>query len=456
MTGKPLQALLLTIEGLPGAIAGALVALGALVVMKRPALGPPLIAAVAFLLPFAVPPLEVFSLSPSFLDFALFFGLAAWWVPLLRHHPPRPLTGPLGFPLLLFLIVALVSFVIAWERTTPPQARMFLKLIDSVLLYFTVINVIRSQGQLEGALRVAVVCATIAGLFGVVLYLLPEHLDYNIRDALSMVGYPGGSSIVRQIAGTEIRRATGTAVDPNLLGGMLALAVPVATAQALGSRPLLPRRLLWCAVLLMLAAQVLSYSRGAWLASGTGLAVVALLRYPKAWLVLAVIPLFLILPQGEVIVDRAASALGATDPASQMRLGEYKDALALIARYPLFGVGFGRPPEATLYVGVSNIYLLIAEMMGLAGLAVFVAVLGWLAAQVLARIVGTSGRPDPSLAGAAGAVAAALAAGFVDHYFFNPQIPHTTTLFWLFVGLLARAAAIHGRQTNALSFHREG
>lgn len=394
----------------------------------------------AFLLPFSVPPLEIAGLSPSSLDWALFLALAAWWLPLLKRLPPKPVTGPIGAPLVLFLGAALTSFLLALELTSPPQARMFLKLINSVLCYFTALNVLRTPRDLDRTVRVVILGGAGAATFGVALYLLPEATDYWFRDALSGIGYPGGSSIVRQIAGTDIRRATGTAVDPNLLGGMLGLTVPLATALGVGDRPLLPRRFLWPAVVLMLAAQVLTYSRGAWLASGVGLTVVALLRYPRAWLVLAVIPLFLLLPQGAVMVDRAASAVVASDPASQMRLGEYRDALSVIGRFPVFGTGFGRAPEGVPYVGVSSIYLFIGELMGLVGLALFLALIGALVHFVLPASRG--GRPDPVLAGAAGSVAAALAAGLVDHYFFNPQIPHTTALFWLFLGLLTRAAAL--------------
>ena len=58
-----------------------------------------------------------------------------------------------------------------------------------------------------------------------------------------------------------------------------------------------------------------------------------------------------------------------------MRFGEYKDALTLIDRYPLFGVGFTGVPDIDLYLGVSMLYLIIASNMGLIGLVLFVAVM---------------------------------------------------------------------------------
>ena len=58
-----------------------------------------------------------------------------------------------------------------------------------------------------------------------------------------------------------------------------------------------------------------------------------------------------------------------------MRFGEYKDALILIERYPLFGVGFTGTPDMDIYLGVSMLYLIIAENMGVIGLAIFLAVM---------------------------------------------------------------------------------
>jgi len=454
-----------TIEGLPGVLALLFLATAAAFLVLRPQLGPPLVAGVAYLLPFSVPPIEILSLSPSSLDFALFFALAAWWVrlpvfhsllrlvpaawlsPASRAAPRRATggwrlqTGPPGLPLLLFLCAILLSFLLAVDRTAPAQARMFLKLVNSVLLYFTVVNALRETRSLKRTARVLLGCGGVAALAAVALYLAGPSLDYTLRDGLSAIGYPGGESILRQVYGTSVRRAVGTAVDPNLLGGMLALTIPLAAAQLCSWRPLLPRWFLWPGIVFMVAAQVFTYSRGGWLAAGAGILALALLRYPKALIVLAIYLPFLLLPQGEVIVDRANQALEASDPASRLRLNEYQDAIGVITRYPAMGVGFGFPPADVAYVGVSNLYLHIAELTGLAGLALFLWTLVALARFALPNLLATP-RPDPLVAGLAAAAVAALTAGLVDHYFFNPQIPHTLALFWLFLGLLVQTAVL--------------
>jgi hypothetical protein len=77
--------------------------------------------------------------------------------------------------------------------------------------------------------------------------------------------------------------------------------------------------------------------------------------------------LLLLLPQAQDYVQHFIEGLRLQDLATLMRLGEYKDALILISRHPWIGVGFVGTPEGSLYIGVSNVYLLMAEEMGLIG-----------------------------------------------------------------------------------------
>jgi O-antigen ligase len=121
-----------------------------------------------------------------------------------------------------------------------------------------------------------------------------------------------------------------------------------------------------------------------------------------------------------------------------MRLGEYKDALNLISRYPFFGVGFGSSPDIDTYIGVSSVYLLMAEEMGLIGLGVFLLTMGiFFLRTASAWFEGIARDPvlAPILLGVAGAVLGAMIGGLTDHYFFNLQFMHSAILFWLFVGL---------------------
>ena len=141
------------------------------------------------------------------------------------------------------------------------------------------------------------------------------------------------------------------------------------------------------------------------------------------------------------------SGIQGQDLATRMRLGEYKDALNLISRYPFFGVGFGGTPDVDIYLGVSSAYLLLAEQTGLVGLFFFMSaiavVLGWGLRHHRAALSDSS--LSPNWLGIHAALLAALVIGLLDHYFVNLAFQAAQTFFWLLVGLsLASTRLAHG------------
>jgi uncharacterized transporter YbjL len=101
------------------------------------------------------------------------------------------------------------------------------------------------------------------------------------------------------------------------------------------------------------------------------------------------------------------------------------------------GVGFAGAPDIDTYIGVSSVYLLMAEEMGLAGLGVFLSIVGLTLARILRGLKLLAGHPrlEAVLLGLLTALLAALLSGVLDHYFFNINFQHAVSLFWLCVGL---------------------
>ena len=237
--------------------------------------------------------------------------------------------------------------------------------------------------------------------------------------------------------------------NPNVLGGMLILVVPLLVGQLFAPVRLLRRLYAIPAAGIMIICLLLTFSRGAWVGMAAGLLFIGTLRYRKLWIVLALFVVALyISPPGEIIVGRFESGVRVEDQAAAMRLGEYKDALRLISQYPWLGVGFGEAPSIDLYVATSSIYLLMAEEMGLIGLGIF------LLAMIIFFVYGLSSMrkiKDPTLqtiqVGTMAGVVGALTAGLVDHYFFNLHFPHTVALFWLFVAFTVVATRL-GREAG--------
>ena len=120
-----------------------------------------------------------------------------------------------------------------------------------------------------------------------------------------------------------------------------------------------------------------------------------------------------------------------------MRLGEWKDSLNLIARYPLVGVGFTGTPDIDIYADVANMYLMMANQIGLTGLLIFlIAMSGVL---VYGARAWSAAKARPELAAIHLGFHAALIAGLVnavaDLYFFRLDFQSSITWFWLIVAL---------------------
>ena len=422
------------------AVAAALGLLAAAALLASTQAGLLAFVVVVALLPFAVVPLQLGLVKLTLLDFVLVALLLVWLGRLLTSPGERLRAGSLGGLVLAFIVLALVSFAAGTAYAiTAETTRLFLKIVNSVLLYFTVLNCVRARRQLEQLVAALVIAGAAAAALGLVLYFLPAATATALLSSLRPLGYPGGD-VLRYIADTTVQRAIGTAIDPNILGALLMLAAAVAVGQAVSPRPVLDRRLILSLLVPLIAGLLLTYSRSSWMGLAAAAMFVGTLRYRRLWLafLLVAVALYLgILPQGEGFVGHLQSGLEARDQASAMRLGEYRDALRLIGQYPWFGVGFGVAPDVDLYIGVSSIYLLLAEQMGLVGLAAYLLAVGtvlWRALRVL-----LAERPEPDvdalLLGTTAAFVAALTAGVFDHHFVNLRFPHVVGLFWLLAGL---------------------
>jgi O-antigen ligase len=350
---------------------------------------------------------------------------------------------------LIFIFLAVVAFIAgsAHSGITKDTLRHFVEIIIGISLYFVVTNSVRWYRHLRQIVIVIIFAGFLASLIGVILYLLPKPTTVRVLSVLRIFHYPSGWSVLRFVEDDpELPlRAISTSVDPNVLGGLLIMITSLTIPQLVAQRPLL--RKMWIAPMLatMAACLVLTFSRGAFVAIGAIAVFLGAIRYRRLLLVMALVgTIILVLPQTQEYIQHFRSGILIQDRATLMRLGEYKDALTLISRYPWFGVGFGGTPSIDLYIGVSNVYLLIAEEMGLIGLSSFLLIMGVFLAYAWRawRRMETDSDAEPILLGLMMALLGAMVGGIVDHYFFNLDFPHSVSLFWLYVGLAVVAIKI--------------
>lgn len=426
----------------PLAVFAALAGLGGVALMLRwPQAVLLAFVAVVSLLPFGVVPVRL-GVQFTLLDLILALGLLVVVLRVLHRDLPLVAT-PISGLLLLFIGLASVSFTLGSSFAfSSDLVRYFLKLVNSLLFFFTVAHLVRTRRQLDQLACAVMVCGALEAAIAVALYFLPRHTAVQLLSALRPLGYPSGPEVLRTRPGTDILRAIGTSIDPNLLGGLLMMAAALTIGQLLAPRPLLPRWLLLGLAGPQLLGLALTESRAAWVGLAVAVLFLGTFRYRRAWLLAAVAGLGLALsPQGNRITTRFLEAFGGDDPATALRLVEYRTAIDLIREYPWFGVGFGAGPNVELFLGVSSLYLLIAEEMGLIGLTVFLAMI---AVLLVRGLRGQAALRTPAAQGLAltllSCLAAALASGLFDHYFF--RFPHSLALFWLYAGMVWLAVAL--------------
>ena len=427
------------------AIAAALGLLAGYLALRSPRWGLTFVILVACLLPFATFPFRL-GFKPTFLDAALAAFVFVWAVGLLTGRERRIAGSPMALPVAMFLLLALFAFALGSTNARPSitTIRRFAEILGGILLFFVIINVVVEQQDLEWAGKVVMLAGAGAALIGVIFYVIPQDWTVRIFNALGRFDYPGGFGALRFIEDdpSNPMRAIGTAIDPNTFGGMLLLFAGLTAPQLFTPRPLFRRWIVVVFLGLDVLCLYLTYSRSAMVGLAVALGLIALLRYRKLLMLgLLGVALLLLLPQAQDYVARFAAGVQGQDLATQMRFGEYKDALRLIARYPVFGVGFSGTPDIDLYIGVSSVYLLMAEQMGLVGLAAFLSALVVFFVMFF-RTVRTRLRDlrrEALLLGLGGAIAGVLVSGLLDHYLFNLAYPHMVSLFWIYVGLAVAA-----------------
>ena len=419
---------------------------GGMLMLRSAQFGFMALIGVICLLPFGALPIEI-GFTPTFLNVVLGVLFAIWLAQVVTGHQKGFVTSPLALPIVIFLFLAFVSFVagLAHAPPTPNAIRRFAEIVMGITLFFVTVNCVRTRKELEQLVLVIILAGFVEALIGVVLYFLPQALSVRLLSALRIFNYPAGWGVLRFIRDDPRlpMRAIGTSVDPNILGGLLILVTSLTVPQLFTRRPLFKRWLAVPILAVMGLCMILTFSRGSMFGLGCALALLAVVRYRRLLpMLIATGLLVLLLPQTREYVMHFAQGVRFQDLASQMRLGEYKDALILIRRYPLIGVGFIGAPDIDIYLGVSSLYLLIAEEMGLVGLGVFLVIMAIFFRYTWRSWKGMEHDPrlEAILLGFETAVVGGLIGGILDHYLFS--FPHAVAFFWLYVGLAVVAARL--------------
>jgi putative inorganic carbon (HCO3(-)) transporter len=395
-----------------------------------------------------------------------------------------------GFYLmLLFLAVLLLTSM--WARGPKTASdRIQTYLLEGVLLYWLIINVIRGMPTLRRVIGSLLVAGSLLG--GLSLYQEVTgsfdqqfgglaHRNYEFMTLERALEMNPGDPVLRELKASmrddRSRRAEGPMDEPNAYGQMMLVLLPLALYMYRTGKS--PRARLFGATAgaLIFGGMVISQSRGALVALALIVAVAAYLRWIRpAHLLVPVLALVILTPlvASDQLLERISSITTAADaltgssgvdadPAIQGRATEMMAAFQVVLDYPVLGVGPGQyAPYYSIEYHQKNprfkfkdlritrrahsLYLELAAEYGLVGLGVFLSIVFVLMRDLLrARKRLVAQRQD--LADLAIAVwlslCAYLAAGIFLHLMYERY-------FWILVALAS--AALHAiRSEEALT-----
>lgn len=396
---------------------------------------------ILMLLPFGTVPLNI-GFTPTLLDSVIGVTLLIYLLQWMKRDRQSLKLTPVHALILLYVMWLLLAFALGLRHApmTTTIARQFVETLLAIGATFVLVDILNRRHLLRRLVLVVLVGATLQSLITIGLYLIPEETANLALNRLARFGYPTGGVLQYIEATPDLgQRAIGTWIAPNSLGGMLAIVAVIIAPQVFAARPVFRYRWLTFAILCLIGlALIITFSRASALALAFGLLVIAFVRYRRFLPVLALGGvLMLFLPQAQYYLGRFVEAFTAADLATQMRIGEWTDSLRLISRYPITGVGFTGTPDIDIYTDVANMYLIMANQIGLVGVAIFLTTMigvlayGWRAWHFA--------RQDADLEaihlGFHAALVTALVNAVADLYFFRLDFQPLITLFWLVVAL---------------------
>jgi len=393
------------------------------------------------LLPFGTMPFRL-GFTPTLLDVALGVFVLVYLFQWMTGRRQQLQTTPIHALVTLYAMWLIFSFVLGMRYGMPGTniIRQFAETLLSIGMVFILVDFLRDAQSLRRLVLVITVLVGVQAFITLVLYVLPDTLTESILVRLSRIGYPGGG-VIRYIEDNPAlaERAIGTWVDPNALGGILAVSAAMIAPQIFARKPILKYRWLTFLVFGMVSlALLLTFSRASFLALGSGLVVIAFARYRRFIPLLGLGGIvFLFLPQTQGYIDRLLQAFRGEDLATQMRLGEWRDSLELISQYPVFGVGFSGTPNIALYTDVANMYLMMGNQIGITGIIIFLVAMAGIFLYGLKawEYAKKNADLDSIHLGYHVALLVALVNSVADLYYFRLDFQSSITWFWLIAAL---------------------
>jgi O-antigen ligase len=221
---------------------------------------------------------------------------------------------PLGIPFLLYVLACLIAVVNAYDISYSYES---LKKLLEILIFFWVLNCVRSNHLRDSLSLVLIASATIAGLFGF---------------------YQAWSSGVLHMSVPTEARVEGTMSVYMTFAGILMMVGVLTCGWIFFRRPAPPW--LWVAAGIITACLLLTLTRQAWLGFLIGLGFLIFFWRKKFLLLLPILLIAVFFASPEAVKTRLTDMVSGKDVPVAMRVNLWQVGWKIFMDYPLTGCGF--------------------------------------------------------------------------------------------------------------------
>ncbi|MFA6355979.1 MAG: O-antigen ligase family protein [Candidatus Omnitrophota bacterium] len=330
---------------------------------------------IAFLVGALLHPLEFFSEFFANMHISTILAVVImfiWAFHVIVYKDFKIVNDKLNILVFLFGVTLFISTLGLFDFSFP----QFIDFVKLFILYFLVVNLVRTRKKFLIMIWGLVVLGAAACLIGVYQHYTGIGADF----------------------GEGYIRIKGTATDPNDYAMHLVILVPIVFALFVNYRNILVKGMTLAVLLLLILNIVFTYSRGGLVAFAFVLALSVLgfsFQRKKFWLpiILVAIGTAALLPMiPEKYWERAKTISDFSDPAIQARLDTWKTGLEMIGDHPVRGVGLGvfryeylmrafmgSDVKTKVSLFSHNAYIQIGAEVGLPALTLFILIIafGW-------------------------------------------------------------------------------
>ncbi len=388
-----------------------------------------ILLALIFFRPFVSGIVYPWSNAPT--QICIFFLLILWFINMSLERKFRLFSTPLNFPILLFLLIAILSTIFSLNRGE--SLTSLYQLASYLLFYLLIVNHL-SWSKVPRTLALFLTAGFLLSLYAIYQHRFALPSLYQRLDTITALGSGEIEEIRARIAS---QRVFSTFVLPSSFAGYLALVTPLGVGLFISRSSLQERILLGIVVLTMLWALIFTFSLGGILALAFALLFISLILLKKMrWFIPILLILFLLLGIASFHSEDLYSKV-------TLRLYNWRSAIEIVKDHPFLGTGIGT--FATVYPGYKfpqanevhyahNWYLQVASEMGILGLGALL----WLLATFIKE--GIKNLRTEEKKSQRAIIAGLLAGGFASLFHnlvdMDAYVPEIALLWWAVMGLI--------------------